>query len=172
MNGKINLWKQEKVRERKKKRNLERKKGRKEERKDILNWETEDRMIQSIVSKTAAARKRPILLRGSLRNLHLCTTPCRVGRYVCTSVTNTYEFWPFFCITAPAQESATILPCIRPCYHPRRVSKNGWRQKWRNHWSWKRSLKTPRHVKQNQPYLILLHAIKTTLNTTIEKDMS
>ena len=46
----------------------------------------------------------------------LYTLPCRsVGRSV-----RPKHFWipSGFCITAPAQPSATGLPCIRPCFSP------------------------------------------------------
>ena len=49
----------------------------------------------------------------------LYTLPCRSVRpYVRTSVRRSHFWIPSgFCITAPAQPSATGLPCIRHCFH-------------------------------------------------------
>ena len=47
----------------------------------------------------------------------LYTLPCRsVDRSVRRS-RNLFKLRAVFCITAPAKPSATVLPCIRPCFH-------------------------------------------------------
>ena len=41
-------------------------------------------------------------------SIHLAVSVCP---YVC----HIFEFWVVFCITAPAQPSTTVFPCIQPC---------------------------------------------------------
>ena len=45
-------------------------------------------------------------------------TPRRVYRSICPSVGPCVTFWivSFFCITAPAQPSAMLMPCIQSCF--------------------------------------------------------
>ena len=45
------------------------------------------------------------------------STPCCVGRSIHPSVQNIFELRADFCVTAPARPSATVVPCIWPCFY-------------------------------------------------------
>ena len=62
----------------------------------------------------------PLFSRGHT-TLHLAVSVGRsVGRSVLPSVRPSHFWIPGgFCITVPAQPSATVLPCIRPCFSHR-----------------------------------------------------
>ena len=91
--------------------------------------ESGEESLQAIFFATSQFTRSLIISRGHA-TLHLAVS---VGRSVGPSVCHIFWISSGFCITAPAQPSATGVPCIRPCWlfdgwrdHPTTPVTRGW----------------------------------------------